>query len=385
MRTEKNGLGNIESTFSSFGYKNKFKIPLYKPLLNGNELRYVSQCITTNWVSSQGSFVEKFEKNFSKYVGTKYASSTCNGTTALYLSLLALGIGKGDEVIVPDLTFVSTATSVIHAGAKPVFADIDEKTLNIDPQDIRKKITKKTKAIIPVHLYGRPAQMKEIIELAQEYDLKVIEDSAESHGAKIGNKKAGSFADLGIFSFYGNKIMTTGEGGMVVSNNEELIAKVNLLKNHGMKPNNKYWHEVVGYNYRMTNIQAALGLAQLEKIEEKISLKRKIANNYKKLFSETNLTLPSEDKGTKNVYWLYWVMLKNKNALELIKKLAFSGIETRTFFYPLSSMPIFGKQKKQVNSHKVFQKGLCLPSFPSITYEEQQEVASKIIGLINQS
>ncbi len=384
MKTEKNGLGKNEIAVEKTRLQD-FEIPLYKPLLDGKELEYVSECIKTNWVSSQGTFVKEFEKKFSSYVGVKCASYCTSGTTGLHLALMACGVKRGDEVIVPDLTFVATGTSVVHAGAKPVFADIDEETLNINPESFRKKITRKTKAVIPVHLYGNPAPMKEIVEIAQEKGIKVIEDAAEAHGAKIESKMVGSFGDAGVFSFYGNKIITTGEGGIVVSNNEELMEKVNLLKNHGMNPKNKYWHEVVGYNYRMTNLQAALGLAQLEKIEEKIAMKRQLAKNYERLFSECKeVELPIEKKDTRNVHSLYWIKAKNKNAKELISEIEKEKIETRPFFHPLSSLPIFKSKQKPVNSNMVFKQGICLPSYPNITTKEQEKVVSAVLRAIMQ-
>lgn len=366
MATEKNGPG--------------IKIPIYKPYMKGNEEKYVLECLRSGWVSSAGSFVEKLEKKFADYIGTSHSTSCSNGTTALHLAQLALGIGPGDEVIVPDFTFVSTASTVVHCSATPVLADINPQTLNIDPASIEEKITKKTKAIIPVHIYGNPAPMKEIMEIAQKHDLLVIEDAAEAHGAMIGGKKVGTFGDASIFSFYGNKIMTTGEGGMVVSNDEKTIEKAKLLKNHGASKEKKYWHEVVAYNYRLTNIQAALGLAQLEMVEEIIEKKRKVAQNYAKLFSESGFVLPNEEKGTRNVYWLYWFMDKSPkfNFDAAAQKLSAFGIESRPLFYPLSVMPPF-KRSGLVNSVKVYKTGMCLPSFPDLTFEEQEKVARAIL------
>ncbi len=361
MKTTKNGLGS--------------KIPIYCPSFSGNESKYINECIDSKWVSSAGKFVEQFEKEFANYIGTKYASTTSNGTTALHLAVEALSIPKGSEIIVPDLTFAATANAVIHAGSKPVLADVDSETLNISPDSIREKITKKTKAIIPVHLYGRPAEMKEIIEIAKEKDIFVIEDAAESHGAEIGGKKAGSFGDAAIFSFYGNKIITTGEGGMVVSDNEEIMEKVNILKNHGMRKEKRYWHEIVGYNYRMTNLQAALGVAQLEKIEKKIESKRKIAQKYNSLLSDS-FTLSSEEKNTRNVYWLYWIMIANPDSLS--KKLENKGIESRRFFYPLSSMPPF-ETKSLPNAELAFNTGLCLPSYPGLSNEEIEHICAVLL------
>ena len=366
---EKNGLG-------------KNKIPIYEPDLSGNELKYVTDCITSGWVSSAGKYVKKFEGEFAKYIGTKYSTSTSNGTTALHLALESFGITNGDEVIIPDFTFAATASSVMHAGAKPIVADINKSTLNISVDSIREKITPKTKAIIPVHIYGAPAPMKEIMELAKEKNLIVIEDAAEAHGAMIGSKKVGSFGDAAIFSFYGNKILTSGEGGIIVSDNEKIIKKANILKNHGMSSTKKYWHEVVGYNYRLTNVQAAIGLEQLERIEEIIEKKICVAKNYEKLLSGTNyLQVPIQEKNTRNVYWMYWIISHSKeNSIKKIStNLANEGIETRPMFYPLSTMLPF-KQQTTKNSIAISQNGLCLPSSSTLTQKIQEKISSIIIS-----
>ncbi len=355
------------------------RVPIFKTQFTGNEEKYVSECIATGWVSSAGEFVERFEREFAKYIGVKYSTSACNGTCALHLALLSLGVGRGDEVIVPDFTFAATASAVMHAGAKPVLVDIDPITLNIDPVEIEKNITKKTKAIIPVHLYGRPAPMEDIMEIAERHGLLVIEDAAEAHGAMIGSMKVGSFGNAAIFSFYGNKIITTGEGGMVVSNDGEAINRASLLKNHGMRKEKRYWHDVVGYNYRLTNVQAAIGLAQLEKIEEKIELKRHVAKCYDRLFSSSGFILPSEENGTRNVYWLYWVMqASDSDTGKIMEKLASKGIESRPFFYPLSTMPPFFR-KGLKNSVNIYKRGLCLPSYGGLTEKQQEFIASVIL------
>ncbi|MBI4210223.1 MAG: DegT/DnrJ/EryC1/StrS family aminotransferase [Candidatus Diapherotrites archaeon] len=376
MITGKNGRGSEAPDGSAF------RVPLYRTSFTGNEARYVMDCIETGWVSSTGGYVARFEREFAKYIGVKAATSSSNGTTALHLALLACGIKPGDEVIVPDLTFAATAEAVMHASAKPIIADIDPETLNILPQSVAQKITRKTKAVIPVHLYGRPAPMHEIMEIAERHGIMVIEDAAEAHGAMIGRKKAGAIGHIGVFSFYGNKIMTTGEGGMVVSNDEGAISRAALLKNHGMRKDRRYWHEILGFNYRLTNLQAALGIAQLEKAEEKIALKRKLAANYARMLAPLaaagTLQLPSEEKGTRNVHWLYWLMAGNPSHQERIcASLDSRMIEYRRFFYPLSMMPPF-RCRGMKNSIGVYKKGFCIPSFPEITLEEQETVVSAI-------
>ncbi|NQV08592.1 DegT/DnrJ/EryC1/StrS family aminotransferase, partial [Candidatus Woesearchaeota archaeon] len=258
-------------------------IPVAEPVLEGNELKYVTECVKTGWISSAGKFVKKFEEKFSKYCDCKYGVAVSNGTTALHLALVALGIKKGDEVIVPNFTFVATANAVVYVGGVPVFVDADKETWNIDVDKIEEKITSKTKAIIPVNIYGHPCDMNKIMDIAKKHNLYVIEDCAESHGAEYNGEKTGSFGDISCFSFYGNKIITTGEGGMCVTNNKELAEKMSMLKDHGMKPERRYWHETIGFNYRMTNIQAAIGLAQLENINKFIETKRENTIIYNSL------------------------------------------------------------------------------------------------------
>lgn len=236
-----------------------WKIPLAYPLLNGNEKKYVLDCLHTSWISSVGKYVDQFEKSFQDFCGTKYAISCANGTVALHLALLACGIGKGDEVIVPTLTYIASANAVSYCGALPVFVDSEKDTWNMDPAKIEEKINERTKAIIAVHLYGHPVNMEPILKIAEKYGLIVIEDAAEAHGAEYKGKKVGSIGHIGCFSFFGNKIITTGEGGMITTNDDALNEKIRLLKNQGMDQNRKYWFPVIGYNYRLTNLQAAIG------------------------------------------------------------------------------------------------------------------------------
>lgn len=241
-------------------------IPVNEPLIAKNATKYVLDCLETGWVSSAGTYIEKFEKAFAKYLGVKHAITTTSGTTALHLALLTLGIGSGDEVIVPTLTMIASVNSICYVGAIPVLVDSEPETGNIDPKKIEEKITKKTKAIMPVHLYGHPADMDKIMEIAKKYKLAVVEDAAEAHGAEYKGEKAGSFGKINCFSFYGNKIVTTGEGGMVVTNDDKLAERARSLKDLAHSKKRRFLHEELGYNFRMTNMQAALGLAQLEEI-----------------------------------------------------------------------------------------------------------------------
>ena len=326
------------------------RIPIYKPSLGGNEAKYAMDCLSTNWISSKGKYVIKFEEEFAAYCGAKYGVSTSNGTVGLHLALKSIGIGKEDEVIVPSLTFIASANSISYCGATPVFADVDMDTRTIMHTNLDKLLTEKTKAIMPVHLYGQPAKMDEIISFARLNNLKIIEDSAEAHGAKYKGKYVGTLSDVGVFSFYGNKIMTTGEGGMVVTDNKETYEKLLLLRDHGMDINKRYWHNVIGYNYRMTNIQAAIGCAQLENIEKILSRKKKISERYDKVLSKFKyFKLPPRNDWSHNVDWLYAIELNLHNSREnfrdsLIVALNKKNIECSPFFYPMYKMPPYEKK-----------------------------------------
>jgi len=288
----------------------RMRLPVAEPTVGERELQYVNECVLTGWISSGGKFVSRFEEMFAAFCASRYAVATSNGTTALHLALLALGIGPGDEVIVPTLTFIATANAVVYTGAVPVFADSEAETWNIAPSAIEAAITARTKAIIPVHLYGHPADMAAILDLAKRHGLAVIEDAAEAHGARYQGKPVGSIGDAGVFSFFGNKIVTTGEGGMLVTDDAEIADRARLLRDHGMRPERRYWHTVLGYNYRLTNLQAAVGVAQMEKIESILKAKRDIAALYRSgLSGIAGLTLPPERDGAENVFWLYTVLV----------------------------------------------------------------------------
>lgn len=341
-------------------------IPVSEPCLGKEELKNVINCIKTNWISSLGEYVNEFEKKFSKYIGCKYGVSTSSGTTALHLALKTIGIRKGDEVIVPTLTFAATAHVVVHCNAKPIFVDSDPITWNINPEKIEEKITKKTKAIIPVHLYGHPCDLDPILGIAEDYDLFIIEDAAEAHGAEYKKRKVGSFGDIGCFSFFGNKIITTGEGGICVTDNEEIVEKMRILNYQGMDPNKKYWHPFVGFNYRLTNLQSAIGLAQLKKINKFIKIKRENTKIYNSLLRNVEgISLPPNESWAKNVYWMYCILLENNFRVtrdKLMKELKENGIDTRPLFYPLHIMPPFYTEEKFPVSEELSRKGLNLPS-----------------------
>ena len=363
-------------------------IPVAEPDLTGNELKYVSECIKSGWISSRGKFVKEFEDKFAKFCDSTYGVSVSNGTVALHLALVALGITKGDEVIIPDLTFAASANAVLHTGATPILVDVDKETWNIDINKIEGKISVKTKAIMPVHLYGFPCDMEKIMSIAKKHNLFVIEDCAEAHGAMFNNKKVGSFGDIACFSFYGNKIMTTGEGGICTTNNKELAQKMQMLKDHGMQPDNRYWHEVIGYNYRMTNIQAAIGLAQLERIEKMIQAKIKVYETYNKFLKDVKgITLaPLSNNQYKGVYWMYSILIEDNfgiNRDELMKKLQEKDIDTRRFFYPLHEMPPYKINKEFPISTELSKKGINLPSSTNLSEEQIKFICETIKSCSN--
>lgn len=362
-------------------------IPVCTPFIGEKELEYVVDCIKTNWISSKGKYVEEFEEKFAKYCGCKYGISTTSGTTALHLALASLGIKKGDEVIIPSFTMIATGFAVIYCGATPVLVDAEPETWNMNVEKIEEKITTKTKAIMPVHIYGHPCDMDPIMEVAQKYNLWVIEDAAEAHGAEYKGKKVGSIGHVGCFSFYANKIITTGEGGMVVTNDEKIAERARLLKDLAHSKERRFLHTDLGFNYRMTNIQASIGLAQLEKIDELIERRRSHAHLYNSLLKDVKgVSLPPEKKWAKNVYWMYSILIQDEFGMsrdELMEKLKEKGIETRTFFIPLHQQPAFRKMnlfqgENYPIAEELSQKGLYLPSGSGLTTDQIEYVCRAI-------
>lgn len=363
-------------------------IPVNEPLLGKKELEYVTDCVKTGWISSKGSYINKFEEKFAKVCDVKYGVSTTNGTTALHLALIALGIGKGDEVIMPTFTMIATAYAVLYTGAKPVFVDSEDRTWNMDVTKIGKVISKKTKAILPVHIYGHPVDMDPVRKIAKKHGLYVIEDAAEAHGAEYKGKKCGSLGDIGCFSFYGNKIITTGEGGMVVTNNKKIAERAELLKDLAHSPGKRFLHTDLAYNYRMTNMQAAVGLAQVEQIKKFISKKRQIARSYKKhLKGIKGIRLPIEEKWAKNVYWMYSVLVEDDFGLTrdvLMAELKKEGVGTRAFFVPMHRQPVIMKGKmldkkaKYPVSEYISERGLYLPTGMALTEKDIVTVCNKV-------
>jgi perosamine synthetase len=345
----------------------------------------VLDCVKSGWISSLGKYIHQFEETFAQFCGTRHAIAVSNGTTALHLALATLGIGPGDEVIVPSLTFIATANAVRYTGAIPVFADSELETWNIDPSRIESLISTHTRAIIPVHLYGHPVNMGPLLDLARKHNLFVIEDAAEAHGAEYQGKKVGSYGLLNAFSFYGNKIITTGEGGMITTDDDALAKRASFLRDHAMSPEKRYWHTEVGYNYRITNLQAAVGLAQMERIVEFIQRKRKIAQLYNEyLGGVPGISLPPEAAWAKSVYWMYSVLftddfpISRDEAGELLKK---QGIDNRPFFNPIHTMPPYLEELDLPNSIYLARHGMNLPSAVTLTDEDIQRVTSTIIQL----
>lgn len=362
-------------------------IPLAAPALVGKERTYVLDCLDSTWISSTGKYIGQFEEGFAKFCGVRHALSCNNGTAALHLALMAIGIGPGDEVIVPTLTYVATANAVTYCGARPVFVDSEPETWNLNPIWVREKITPRTKAIIVVHLYGHPVDMDPVLKVAKRHGLFVIEDAAEAHGAEYKGHRVGSLGDLAIFSFYGNKILTTGEGGMVVTNREGLAQKVRQLKGQGMDPERRYWFPIVGYNYRMTHIQAALGLAQLEKIGWNLKRRREIAMWYYKHFRDARgLILPVEKKWAKNAYWLFSIVLDQDVQIErdeLMKVLMEQGIETRPFFYSMHTLPPYQAIAEGCSfpvADRLASRGINLPTWAGLTEEEVTYICETLIS-----
>ena len=365
-----------------------YMIPVNEPLLNGNEKKYLMECIDTEWISSEGSFVKEFEEKFSSKVDRKYGIAVCNGSAALIVAVAALGLKKGDEVIMPTFTIISCANAVITAGAIPVLVDSDPYTWNMDINQIESKITPKTRAIMVVHIYGLPVEMDPVIRIAKKYGLKIIEDAAEAHGQTYKGKPCGSFGNISVFSFYPNKLVTTGEGGMVVTDNEELAEKCRSLRNLCFQEKKRFVHEDIGWNFRMTNLQAAIGLAQLERFDEFVTKKRKVGKYYTEMLKGLgSIQLPLERTSyADNIYWVYGIILKDDlslNAEDMMAYLKEKKIGTRPFFFPMHEQPVFHKMGLFKNESYPFAErlarlGLYLPSGLALTEEKMNEVSNAV-------
>ncbi|WP_027624875.1 LegC family aminotransferase [Clostridium lundense] len=361
-------------------------IPLCIPEIHGNEWKYVKECLDTNWVSSVGSYVDKFEKDFANFLNINKSVVTMNGTAALALALRTLGIGEGDEVIVPSLTFISPVNTIKYVGAEPVFIDVCRDTFVMDAEKIEELITKKTKAIMPVHIYGHPVDMDKLMDIANKYQLYVIEDATEALGSYYKNKAVGTIGHIGCFSFNGNKLITTGAGGMLVTDSEKLADRAKFLSTQTkvVTENKAFYHPEIGYNYRMPNLLAAMGCAQLENIQEYIKAKRENAELYNKLLCNVKgITLSVEKEWVSNVQWLYSIVVEDEYSItrdELIKRLAENGIESRPFFMAVHNMPPFkgSKHGSMKVTEELEERGLNLPSSVSLSKDDIMKICTII-------
>jgi perosamine synthetase len=363
-------------------------IPVSEPLLDGNEKKYLIQCIDTGWISSEGPFVKQFETEFAKRVEREFGIAVSNGSVALTTAVAALGIGEGDEVILPTLTIISCADAIVRAGATPVVVDCDPLSWNMDPQLIESRITSATKAIMIVHIYGLPVDMDPIMKLAKKHGLKIIEDAAQMHGQTYRGKPCGSFGDISTFSFYPNKHITTGEGGMIVTNDKVLAQRCQSLRNLCFQPGKRFVHEELGWNFRMSNIQAALGVAQLERLDEFVNKKREMGAFYTELLKDVSgIQLPlSATDYSDNIYWVYGLVIDDNismDAQEVMNKLGRKKIGTRPFFWPMHKQPVFKKmglfaEELLPISERIARQGFYLPSGMTLTKRQMEFIASTL-------
>lgn len=345
-----------------------YKYPVYQPSLSGNEKKYVNECLDSTWISSKGKFIKEFEDGFAKFIDVKHAASVSNGTVAIHLALVALGIGHGDEVIVPTLTYIASVNAIAYTGAKPVFVDSLLDSWQIDPMQVEQKITPATKAIMAVHLYGQACDMDALQAICKKHNLFLIEDCAEAIGTKYKGKHVGTFGDISTFSFFGNKTITTGEGGMVVTNDETLHERSTHFKGQGLAKFREYWHDVIGYNYRMTNICAAIGLAQLEQIDVFLNKKKQIAQWYQENLADAPYTFHLEMKDTYHSYWMCSILVEKPEERDLVREsLKIKGIETRPLFYPVHTMPMYSNSFERFKvAENLGWRGINLPSYPAL-------------------
>jgi perosamine synthetase len=367
-------------------------IPVNEPLLNGEEDRYLMECINTGWISSEGPFIKEFEQKFATQVGRKHGIAVTNGTAALDASVEALGIGSGDEVIMPSFTIISCIGQIVRAGAIPVLVDSDHQTWNMDVTQIEAKITSRTKAIMVVHVYGLPVDLDPVLKIAKRHGLKIIEDAAEMHGQTYNGAPCGSFGDISTFSFYPNKHITTGEGGMIVTNNDQLAEDCRSLRNLCFQPGKRFVHERLGWNLRMTNLQAALGLAQLKRLIEFVQRKRHMGNRYNELLaglSNVHLPLPKTDYA-ENIYWVYGLLLDDElgiDAEEVIRRLADRGIGARPFFCPMHMQPVLLRMglfegEQYPIAERLYRQGFYIPSGMALTEAQIEQTVEALWDIL---
>jgi perosamine synthetase len=363
-------------------------IPVNTPLLDGNEKKYLLECIETGWISSEGPFIKEFEQKFAARMGRKHGIAVCNGTAAIDAAVEALGIGPGDEVIMPTFTIISCIAQIVRNGGKPVLVDSDPITFNLDVKKIEAKITPRTKAIMIVHIFGLPVDVDPLLDIAKRHGLKVLEDAAEMHGQTYKGKPCGSFGDISTFSFYPNKHITTGEGGMILTDDDELAETCRSLRNLCFQGNKRFVHERLGWNLRMTNMQAALGVAQLERLDEFVSRKREMGKRYTEMLSDcrgVHLPLPRTDYA-ENIYWVYGIVIdepRGVDATHVMQQLAEKGVGTRPFFYPMHQQPVLRRMGFFDGVHlpvseRLYRQGFYIPSGMALTGRQIDQVAEAV-------
>lgn len=367
-------------------------IPVNEPLLNGNEEKYLVECIRTGWISSEGPFVSKFEEQFSARMERRFGVAVSNGSVALDAAVVALGIGPGDEVIMPTFTIISCAAAVVRAGAIPVLVDCDPVTWNMDTTQIEARITARTKAIMVVHIFGLPVDMGPVLKLAEKHGLKIIEDAAEMHGQAYQGKPCGSFGDISTFSFYPNKHITTGEGGMILTNDPIVAQKCRSLRNLCFKPEQRFVHDELGWNFRMTNLQAALGVAQLERLDEFVQIKRRMGARYTELLADVpGIQIPhAQTRYAQSIYWVYGLVLDDAvpfDAKEAMQRLAKLGVGTRPFFWPMHEQPVFRNMGwYAADSHpvaeRIARRGFYIPSGMALTEQQMERCAAAVRDIL---
>jgi perosamine synthetase len=366
-------------------------IPVSEPLLSEVEAKYVADCIQTGWVSSEGKYLAAFEQAWAKYCGAEHGVAVSNGTTALQIAVRALSLEPGSEIILPSFTIISCSLAIVEAGCVPVLVDVDPETWALDLDQVQAKITSRTRAIMPVHMFGHPADMPRLMEIARKHDLKVIEDAAEAHGAEVDGRRVGGIGDLSTFSFYANKIITTGEGGMVLTSDADLAARLRSLRNLCFIPGRRFYHTELGHNYRLTNMQAAVGLAQLERIDEHLAHKRWMAARYKERLGDlAQLRLPIEKPGCKTVYWMYSLVLADDvpfDAAEFASRLQKAGVMTRPLFLGMHEQPVFHARGLHVGerypvTERLARRGLYLPSGLTLTIEQIDAVSEAVHSVL---
>ena len=354
------------------------QIPVYQPDLSGNERAYVLECLDSTWISSKGHFIQDFESAFAKFVGTPHAATVCNGTVALHVALLALGISPGDEVIVPSLTYIASVNAIRYVGATPIFCDSLPDTWQLDPADVERRITPRTRAVMAVHLYGGACDMRHLKVLCESRGIKLIEDCAEAIGTRLDGQHVGTFGDIATFSFFGNKTITTGEGGIVVCQDRKLDTLVRRLRGQGLAANREYWHDIVGYNYRMTNICAAIGLAQLERITTILAGKTGLSADYHRVLANAPVTFQSRTAGELPSHWMVTVLVATAVDRDPLRRaLAIAGVETRPIFNPVHTMPMYSSNHLTLPiAEDVAARGINLPSWQGLAGHDVTKIAS---------